>query len=96
MAHMADTAVPLFWTERNRLGEWRASHYIRCMKITINGDERQLPEGCTVRELLDVLEIKTKAVAVERNMQIVPRMEHEGCRLQEGDRLEIVTLVGGG
>lgn len=66
------------------------------VQITVNGEAKCVPNGATVRELLKSLEIKTKAVAVERNLEIVPKAQHENCRLQEGDHLEIVTLVGGG
>ena len=47
-------------------------------------------------ELLAQLSLKPRFVAVERNLQIVPRAEHDECVLQPGDQLEIVTLVGGG
>lgn len=66
------------------------------VRILVNGEERTVDPGTSVRSLLDELNIKTKAVAVERNLEIVPRAQHESCRLNEGDRLEIVTLVGGG
>jgi sulfur carrier protein len=46
--------------------------------------------------LLASLNLKTRAVAVERNREIVPSAQHAECTLQDGDRLEIVTLVGGG
>lgn len=66
------------------------------VRITVNGQEQTVPDGTTVRALLDSLEVKTRAVAVERNLEIVPRAEHAECQLSDGDRLEIVTLVGGG
>ena len=66
------------------------------VRITVNGEERDIANGTTVRSLLESLEIKTKAVAVERNLEIVPKAEHAECQLVDGDRLEIVTLVGGG
>ncbi len=47
-------------------------------------------------ELLASLEMKPKFVAVERNEQLVPRAQHADCQLSAGDRIEIVTLVGGG
>ncbi len=46
--------------------------------------------------LLEQLKMEPKYLAVERNLELVPRAEHGGCVLAEGDRLEIVTLVGGG
>ena len=66
------------------------------MRIVVNGERRDVPAGITVRELLASLALKTRAVAVERNLKIVPAAEHAACTLSEGDRLEIVTLVGGG
>ena len=66
------------------------------MRIVVNGDEREIAENSTVQELLASLEIKTRAIAVERNLEIVGRCDYAQCRLAEGDRLEIVTLVGGG
>ncbi len=66
------------------------------MKVIINGEEGELPPTMSVAELLARLSIRTKGIAVERNLQIVPRSEYSECRLSDGDRLEIVTLVGGG
>ncbi len=66
------------------------------MRIVVNGDEREVAANITVQELLADLDVKTRAVAVERNLEIVPAAAHNECTLCEGDRLEIVTLVGGG
>lgn len=66
------------------------------MQITVNGESRQVAEGITIAELLQERGLSPKYLAVERNLELVPRGEHSECRLQEGDRLEIVTLVGGG
>lgn len=66
------------------------------MRIVVNGDEREVADHITVQELLVMLDVKTRAVAVERNLEIVPAATHRECTLCEGDRLEIVTLVGGG
>jgi len=52
--------------------------------------------GTTVAELLEQLGLAGKLVAVEVNLQVVPREQHAACKLAPGDRLEIVTLVGGG
>jgi sulfur carrier protein len=46
--------------------------------------------------LIAQLDMQPKFVAVERNLQVVPAREHANCRLAAGDRIEIVTLVGGG
>lgn len=66
------------------------------MTVVVNGQPRQLAEPITVAELLRRLELPGRGVAVELNLDIVPRNEHASRQLADGDRLEIVTLVGGG
>lgn len=66
------------------------------MQITLNGEARQIADGATIAELLAELRLAGKPVAVEVNLELVPRPLHAQRRLAEGDRLEIVTLVGGG
>jgi len=66
------------------------------VQINVNGEPRRIAEGATVAQLLDLLELTDKYVAVEVNLHLVPRPKHAQYRLAEGDRLEIVTLVGGG
>jgi sulfur carrier protein len=66
------------------------------MEITVNGQPRQVAEGITITQLLDELQLSGKPVAVEVNLSLVPKARHAEHRLAQGDRLEIVTLVGGG
>jgi len=66
------------------------------VKIVVNGEPREIEQGATVARLLEALNLPQRYVAVERNDALVPRAAHETCTLREGDRLEIVTLVGGG
>ena len=66
------------------------------MLVTVNGEERELAAATTVADLLAELELPTEQVAVERNLRIVPRDRFGAVALAEGDRLEVVTLVGGG
>lgn len=66
------------------------------MLLIVNGDERRVPDGCTLRELLEGLELDPDRVAVERNGLIVPRGTYADVALEEGDRLEVVRVVGGG
>jgi len=66
------------------------------MNVAVNGETRPLDPGTTVAELLRDLDLEGKPVAVERNGNTVPKTDHEKTRLAEGDRLEIVTFVGGG
>jgi sulfur carrier protein len=66
------------------------------MQIFVNGQTRTVPEGTTLAQLLSQLEVAARHVAVEINLELVPRAQHAQHRLAEGDRLEVVTLVGGG
>lgn len=66
------------------------------MRLRVNGQDREVPEGETLAHLLSSLELPTGRVAVERNGDIVPRDRFEGTVLAVGDRLEIVQFVGGG
>lgn len=66
------------------------------MTITVNGETRSLPDGATVRALIEALGLGKSACAAEVNRELIPRREHESRRLQEGDKVELVTLVGGG
>ena len=66
------------------------------MRIVLNGEERDVADGLTVAALLDTLDVPRRYVAVERNREIVPRARHAETVLSEGDRIEIVTMVGGG
>lgn len=66
------------------------------MRVTVNGEPRELSEGSSVAELVAALGLRPEIVAVERNRELVPRARHAATRLAEGDELEVVTLVGGG
>ena len=66
------------------------------MMLTVNDKEHELADGSSVRDLVVALGLADAPVAVEVNRQLVPRSEHETERLHDGDRVEIVTLVGGG
>lgn len=64
--------------------------------IVVNGETRTIRGGQTIAELLRELGLDSRQVAVERNRDIVPRAEHGQAVLADGDRLEVVTFVGGG
>lgn len=64
--------------------------------IVVNGTPRELPAGATAADLVAALGLAGRPLAVEHNEQVVPRSRLADCRLSSGDRLEIVTLVGGG
>lgn len=66
------------------------------LTVVVNGQERNVPAGTTVLDLLKTLEIGSEPVAVEVNSTVVRRPLHAEHRLAAGDRIEIVTLVGGG
>ena len=66
------------------------------MKIQVNGQPREIDADATVARLLDHLGVSQPHVAVELNLEVVPRAAHAQTRLREGDRVEVVTLVGGG
>jgi sulfur carrier protein len=66
------------------------------IQVSVNGDAVKVPEGASVKVLLDQLKISTPRVAVERNREIVPRAEYASTRLVSGDALEVVEFVGGG
>lgn len=67
------------------------------MEVHINGEPRTIPEGSTVRSLLEGLGIaEREGTAVAVNMEVVPRGAHVATSLQAGDQVEIVQAVGGG
>jgi thiamine biosynthesis protein ThiS len=67
-----------------------------CMKLQINGDERDFTAPLTLSGLVEQLGMKQDRVAVELNRDIVPRDRWLQTTLSDGDRLEIVHFVGGG
>jgi thiamine biosynthesis protein ThiS len=66
------------------------------MKITVNGEEKEVANGLSINGLLESLQIRPGRVVVERNRDIVPRDLFTVTMLAEGDVLEIVHFVGGG
>jgi thiazole synthase len=64
--------------------------------IHVNGDLRHVTVGLTLAEMLRELGLDPRKVAVERNLEIVPRAAFDEAVVEEGDRLEIVHFVGGG
>lgn len=64
--------------------------------VVLNGRNRAIPVGHTLAALLADLALDPRTVAVERNLEIVPRSEYATCVLAAGERLEVVTFVGGG
>ena len=66
------------------------------MQIQVNGEPYQLPDAQSVADLLQRLELTGRRVAVELNMEIVPRSQHATTLLAEGDQVEVVHAIGGG
>jgi thiamine biosynthesis protein ThiS len=66
------------------------------LSITLNGEPRRVNAGMSVADLVAELGLPIKKVAVERNLEIVPRSTLADVMLADGDQLEIVHFVGGG
>jgi thiamine biosynthesis protein ThiS len=66
------------------------------IEVTVNGEARVVPAGATLAALLAALGLDTRKVAVERNLEIVPRSAYAATTLAAGDALEIVHFIGGG
>jgi sulfur carrier protein len=66
------------------------------MKIVFNGAERELESSVSIADLLRSHKVDPRHVAVEVNLELAPRGRHADWMLNEGDRVEVVTLVGGG
>lgn len=65
------------------------------MRVQVNGEPRDVTAG-TILELVQELALDPRKVAVERNLEIVPKSLHAATALAEGDRIELVVFVGGG
>jgi sulfur carrier protein len=66
------------------------------MKVRINGEEKDIPENLSVTRLLEFLGMAANRVAIERNLDILPRANWQTTTVQAGDSYEIVHFVGGG
>lgn len=66
------------------------------MKIIVNGTEREVADDTTIAQLVNDLQLRTDRIATERNLSVIPKAEYAETQLSEGDKLEIVTFVGGG
>lgn len=66
------------------------------MQIQLNGEAREVAEGTSLVALVSQLGMKTDRVAMELNLEIVPRANWESTVLKAGDKLEVVHFVGGG
>ena len=66
------------------------------MQVIFNGESQDIDDKTSIADILERFKIERRQVAVEVNQEIVPRDELDGYVLHEGDRIEVVTLVGGG
>lgn len=66
------------------------------MRIQLNGQDHELPGPVTLASLVERLGLDARKIAIERNLEIVPRSNYQSTMLDDGDRLEIVNFVGGG
>ncbi|MFQ5441426.1 MAG: sulfur carrier protein ThiS [Thermodesulfobacteriota bacterium] len=66
------------------------------MILKINGESREVSDGMTLEDLVEELEIKRAGIAVDVNREVVPRGSYGEKVLEEGDRVEIIRMVGGG
>ena len=65
------------------------------MRIQVNGELREV-EAATILSLVEELGLDIRKVAVERNLEIVPKSLHASTAIMDGDRIEVVQFVGGG
>lgn len=66
------------------------------MQIIVNGEQREVAEGTTAEQLVADMQITTKRIAMEVNLEIVPRSTYGEYTFKPGDKVEIVHAVGGG
>ena len=66
------------------------------VQLTVNGERRAVPAECTLRGLLQLLDLEGRRIAVAVNRSVVPRSAFASHRLAAGDRIEILEAVGGG
>ncbi|MCS6956897.1 MAG: sulfur carrier protein ThiS [Aquificaceae bacterium] len=68
------------------------------MRVLINGKEVEVDDGISLKSLLQMMQIQIRPIglAVAVNEEVVPKSKYEEFKLKEGDRIEIVNIVGGG
>jgi sulfur carrier protein len=66
------------------------------MKLTVNGEPREAPDGATVAQVVATVTGQATGVAAAVNGEVVPRRSWPGTALQDGDQVEVVTAVQGG
>ena len=66
------------------------------IEVLVNGLSRRVPAGSSVADLLEALSLRREGVAVAIDLRVIPRGQHGSRRLQAGERVEVITAVGGG
>ncbi len=66
------------------------------INIIINGEDKSIPADFTVSNLIEHLSLENKRLAIEVNLEIVPKSNYDQCKLSRGDKIEIVHAIGGG
>jgi len=66
------------------------------LEIRVNGEQRRVPGGLSIAQMLEELGLDPLRVAVERNLEVVPRANLAMGRVEDGDTFEVVHFVGGG
>lgn len=66
------------------------------MNITVNGSQHNCPQQANISQLLELLEMRDKRIALEINKEIIPKAEYDSHTLNEGDNIEIIQAIGGG
>ncbi|WP_127478544.1 sulfur carrier protein ThiS [Sulfurivermis fontis] len=66
------------------------------MKIHVNGEAREVPDSYTAAQLVEAMNLTGKRIAMEVNLEIVPRSRYATHRFQPGDKVEVVQAIGGG
>ena len=78
------------------LGHKLSGIWENAVRLTLNGEERSFEGVTSIAALITALELDTRKLAVERNLEIVPRSAYARTPIADGDRIEIVAFVGGG
>ena len=66
------------------------------MKVTVNGEVKEFPEGTTLQRIIETLGIAEKVMAAAVNMEVVKKEKWDECTPKEGDKIELLHFVGGG
>lgn len=66
------------------------------MNIIVNGENHNVPENCSAKQLVELLNMQNDKIAMEVNREIVPRSQYENFTFNENDQIEIVRAIGGG